>query len=153
MAKKSSSQQKNKLANLFRQLSFFGPKLDLKGKWHGEFAEKNPLDPANPTRDQLLYFIGEASIEMKEFMQEHENLKTAYGNAMAQLMELKQQSLVNQTKPNGQEKDSDVHSADTILPTGGEKTFVILHRSDSDIAGPNSVEPPLALPDAEDAKS
>lgn len=99
MPKKTDHSPKTKLADLFRQLSFFQPERDENKQWTGKFlvnqkkvneehakhADSNILSDlvCPPDLDTLLHLIGEASLELREFMGEHDQTKEQVMSFMA----------------------------------------------------------------------
>lgn len=74
-------QLKVKIANLFGLLAKFTPSRDSLGHWDGQYKAKSIND--NPTRDELLTMIGEASLEFREVIKEQkEDLKVVSGVMM-----------------------------------------------------------------------
>lgn len=100
---------KTKLASLFSMLNLFYPERDGK-TWTGRFlvnqkkAEERAAElkelhiECPPDRDDLLHLIGMASIELKEFMDEHERIKDAEISHTQGILEINA-ALDNQMQP------------------------------------------------------
>lgn len=93
--------KKEHVANLFKQIAFFKPKIEPDGSFHGEFLvnqiavdkfkgqqadlEKPLLVKCPPDRDTLLDLIGKAGIEMKLFMKNMDDVISANENLIREL--------------------------------------------------------------------
>lgn len=83
-----STNSKIKLAKLFSQLNYFQPERDAAGVWSGKFlVNQNKPEREAPDRDALLHMIGEASIELREYIESYQQLAIIEANESALIVE------------------------------------------------------------------
>lgn len=90
----SKESPKTKLAELFKSLSYFQPERDQENQWTGKFLVNQKLSVVQqgmaPERDALLHMIGEASIELTSFIQEHNHIKAELQDRIGEFIKIQE---------------------------------------------------------------
>lgn len=84
MSKKHRESRTN-IAALFGVLKFFKPEINEKKEWTGAFLVNESAvgdGDEGPDRDALLHMIGKASLELIDFMKNHDQLINDYEGAL-----------------------------------------------------------------------